>query len=159
VELIHDLYDSSRENKIFLHTRFDCGDDVLAPYKKKLKRFLNPDDFRSDQDVSVSQARRTLSDYKRATGKPVEFLELMVFYCEQASAFSQNFGMEGRSWFSSLLRVFRDALKVASTIPTKQRSTYISRLDRVRLACQSFGRFVGDDMNIIWGAVSRCFVA
>jgi len=58
VELIHDLYDSSQENKIFLHTRFDCGDDVLAPYKKKLKRVLNPDHFRSDQGVSVSKARR-----------------------------------------------------------------------------------------------------
>lgn len=67
-----------------LHTRFDCGDDVLAPYKKKLKRFLNPEDVRSDQDVSVSKARRLLSDYKRATGKPEQFLELKMFRSEEA---------------------------------------------------------------------------
>jgi hypothetical protein len=37
LELISDMYNLSKNNKDFLHTRFSIGDDILAPYKRSLK--------------------------------------------------------------------------------------------------------------------------
>ena len=41
--LIQNLCAASKENQAFLHARFGLGDDVLAPYKGTIKRWLCPD--------------------------------------------------------------------------------------------------------------------
>jgi hypothetical protein len=148
--LIQDLYSASKDNQAFLHARFGLGGDVLAPYKKSLERWLWPDVLRSNQDVSVSKALKAVSDYKKAVGQPEGLVELLVFYCEQAAGFSQDVGMEGDSWFSSLTRVFADALRLAITLPDEQQESCLARLDRVRDISQHFGWGVGDEMNSIW---------
>lgn len=148
--LIQDLYSASKDNQAFLHARFGLGGDVLAPYKKSLERWLRPDVLRSNQDVSVSKALKAVSDYKKAVGQPEGLVELLVFYCEQAAGFSRDVGMEGDSWFSSLTRVFADALRLAITLPDERQASYLERLDRVRDISQHFGWGVGDEMNSLW---------
>src|SRR5208283_4825372 len=83
--LIQSLYTAHKDNQTFLHARFGLGEDVLEPYKKTIDRWLWPDLFRK-QDTSVSQAKRAISDYKKAVGDPEGLAELMVFYCERAVA-------------------------------------------------------------------------
>lgn len=148
--LIQDLYSASKDNQAFLHARFGLGGDVLASYKKSLERWLWPDVLRSNQDVSVSKALKAVSDYKKAVGQPEGMVELLVFYCEQAAGFSRDVGMEGDSWFCSLIRVFADALKLAVTLPDERQASYLERLDRVRNISQHFGWGVGDAMNSLW---------
>ena len=80
--LIQSLYSAHKDNQTFLHARFGLGEDVLEPYKKTIDRWLWPDLFRK-QDTSVSQAKRAISDYKKAVGDPEGLAELMVFYCER----------------------------------------------------------------------------
>jgi len=65
--LIQSLYTAHKDNQTFLHARFGLGEDVLEPYKKTIDRWLWPDLFRK-QDTSVSQAKRAISDYKKAVG-------------------------------------------------------------------------------------------
>ena len=79
---------------------------MLEPYKKALERWLWPN-ILSNQDISVSKAKKAISDYKKAVGRPEELAELMVYYCEQAAGFSQDVGMAGESWFDAMLRTFR----------------------------------------------------
>jgi len=54
--LIQNLYAASKDNQVFLHARFGLGDDVLAPYKETIERWLRPDVLRN-QDYSVAKAR------------------------------------------------------------------------------------------------------
>ncbi len=150
VELIHDLYDASNENRVFLHARFALGEDVLDPYKKSLERWLWPDVFKPSQNVSVSKALKVISDYKKAVGQQEGLAELMVFYCEQAAGFTLDVCMEGDSWFSSLVRMFADALQVTTTLTAERQASLLARLDRVREMCSRLGWGVGDDMNQIW---------
>ena len=65
--LIQSLYSAHQDNQRFLHSRFGLGGDVLEPYKKIIDRWLWPDVLRN-QDTSVSQAKRAISDYKKAVG-------------------------------------------------------------------------------------------
>jgi hypothetical protein len=76
--LIQSLYTAHKDNQTFLHARFGLGEDVPEPYKKTIDRWLWPDLFRK-QDTSVSQAKRAISDYKKAVGDPEGLAELDGF--------------------------------------------------------------------------------
>lgn len=44
--LVQDLYAAGKENKDFLHARFNLGDDVLEPYVATISRWTCPDVMR-----------------------------------------------------------------------------------------------------------------
>jgi hypothetical protein len=146
--LIQNLYVAHQDNRAFLHARFGLADDVLQPYKRTIEQWLYPDVF-GPQDISVSKAKKAISDYKKAVDQPEGLVELMVFYCELASDFCDEFGMQDEGYFGALVRMFEQALKLASTLPTGQRDAFVSRLDRVRLVSHSFGYGVGDEMGLL----------
>ena len=144
--LIQDLYVAHKENRTFLHARFDVGSDALRPYKEMLDRWLWPDVFRN-QDTSVTKAKQAISSYRKAVGDPAGLAELMVFYCERAAGFCNDLGNQDEGYFDALVRMFEQALKVIGQLPAPDRDVLIARLDRVRLISHNFGHGVGDDMD------------
>ncbi len=73
--LVQDLYAASKNNRAFLHARFNLGDDALKPYKTTIARWLYPDVLRS-QDISIAKAKKAISDYKKAIGQAEGLVEL-----------------------------------------------------------------------------------
>jgi len=146
IGLVQDLYAASKDNQVFLHTRFALGDDVLKSYKVTIDRWLWPDLFKN-QDTSVSKAKKAISDYKKAIGQPEGLAELMVFYCERAAGFSDDVGLQDEGYFDALVRMFEQALKTIRDLPKDRRTELTDRLDAVRRICHNFGYGVGDDMN------------
>ena len=146
--LIQSLYATHKDNKTFLHARFALAEDVLEPYKKTIDRWLWPDVFRR-QDTSVSQAKRAISDYKKAVGDPEGLAELMVFYCEQAAGFCSDICNDDEGYFDALVRMFEQALKIANSLSVERRDDLLARLDRVRIISHNFGYGVGDDMDFL----------
>jgi len=152
--LIQSLYTANQENQTFLHTRFGLGEDVLEPYKKIIDRWLWPDLFRK-QDTSVSQAKRAISDYKKAVGDPEGLAELMVFYCERAAGFCSDVCNDDEGFFDALVRMFEQTLKFANALSIDRRDDLVSRLDRVRTISHKFGYGVGDDMDFLLSKYTR----
>lgn len=146
IGLIQGLYAASKDNQAFLHARFALGDDVLKPYKATIDRWLWPDVFKK-QDTSVAKAKKAMSDYKKAIGLPDGLAELMVFYCERASGFSDDVGLQDEGYFDALVRMFEQALKTISTLPENHQPELHARLDAVRRISHNFGYGVGDDMD------------
>lgn len=144
--LIHDLYSASKDNKTFLHARFGLGSDVLKPYKATLDRWLYPDAFKN-QDYSAAKAKKAIADYEKAVGSAEGLAELMVFYCERAARFSDEFGLQDEGYFDALVRMFEQALKTIASLIDPQRPALWQRLDEVRTVCRNFGYSVSDDMN------------
>ena len=153
--LIHDLYAAHKFNETFLHARFGSGEDVLEPYKKTIDRWLWPDLFRR-QDTSVAQAKRAISDYKKAVGDPEGLAELMVFYCERATGFCSDICNDDEGYFDALVRMFEQALKFANALSVDRRNDLVARLDRVRATSHEFGYGVGDDMDFLLSKFTRC---
>jgi hypothetical protein len=143
---VQDLYAASKDNQAFMHARFALGGDVLKPYKLTIDRWLWPDVFKN-QDTSVSKAKKAISDYKKAIGQPEGLAELMVFYCERASGFSDDVGLQDEGYFDALVRMFEQALKVIHSLPEDARPDLLDRLDTVRHTSHNFGYGVGDDMD------------
>jgi hypothetical protein len=153
--LIQSFYSAHKDNQTFLHARFSLGEDVLEPYKKTIDRWLWPDLFRK-QDTSVSQAKRAISDYKKAVGDPEGLAELMVFYCERAAGFCSDVGNDDEGYFDALVRMFEQAIKFANVLSVDRRDGFVARLERVRDISHEFGYGVGDDMDFLLSKFTRC---
>jgi len=152
--LVHDLYAASKDNQVFLHARFGLGDDVLGPYKASIDRWLWPDVYRN-QDTSVAKANKAIADYKKAGARPDGLAELMVFYCERGSGFSNDIGLQDEGYFGALVRMFEQALKAIADLPDSQRPALWSRLEEVRRISQSVGYGVGEDMDRLLAECAR----
>ena len=146
LELLRDLYSANKDNKAFLHARFALGGDVLEPYKTTIERWVCPD-VMSNQDISISKAKKAISDYRKAVGSPEGLAELSVFYCESCTDFLGFCGVDYEDYFNALVRMFEQALKANRNLEQTQQRSFIERLDSVRHEGQNWGWGVGDDMN------------
>ncbi len=144
--LVQDLYKASKENQSFLHARFALGGDVLKPYKLTIDRWLWPDVIKNEP-TSVSKAKKAISDYKKAVGQTEGLAELMVFYCERATGFIVDVGLQDENDFDALVQMFEQALKAIAALPDWQRPPLWTRLDAVRRVSDNFGYGVGDEMD------------
>lgn len=148
IGLVQDLYAASRDNQAFLHARFALGDDPLKPYKATITQWINPADYR--KPISVSKAKKAISDYKKALGQPEGLAELTVFYCEEVFGFLAGCGMDDDGFFDALVRMFQQALKYVLALPVAQQSAFLARLNRVRQMGQGVGWGVDRDFNRFW---------
>jgi len=147
--LIRDLYAANKDNQAFLHARFALGDDVLEPYKKVISRWTCPDVMRN-QDYSISKAKKTISDYKRAIGQPDGMAELSVFYCESCADYLSFCGTDDDGYFDAMVRMFEQALTIISQLKLTEQEAFVDRLDEVRLReSHSWCYYVVDEMNAL----------
>lgn len=146
--LVQDLYAASKDNQNFLHARFGVG-DVLDPYKATIERWLCPDVYKN-QDYSVAKAKKPIADFKKAIGQPEGLAELMVFYCEQASGFSEDVSMDDVGYYDALERMFEQAVTVAMALPEPQRESYLDQREDIRAWGRGMGWGLGDDFNASW---------
>jgi len=146
--LLHDLYSAGKDNQVFLHARFGLGEDVLAPYKASINRWLWPDMFKN-QNASVAEAKKSIANYKKAIGHPDGLAELMVFYCERASGFSVEVGLQDEGFFVPLVRMFEQALQAIARLPEAQRPPLVERLKLVQDISQGIGYGVDDAMSAL----------
>jgi hypothetical protein len=146
--LVQDMYAFSKDNQAFLHARFGLGADVLAPYKATIDRWLWPDVLKN-HPISISAAKRAIADYRKAAGVSEGLAELMVFYCERAAGFCEEYGMDDEGYFDALVKMFEQALKTSATLAPEPRDTMFGRLDAVCRISHNFGYGVGDDMDAL----------
>jgi len=136
--LVQDLYAASKDNQAFLHARLSLGNDV-------------PDLFKN-QDTSVVKAKKAIADYKKASGTADGLAELMVFYCERASGFSVDVGMDDESYLSALARMFEQAMTAVTALPEAQRMALWARLALVHERSRHIGYGVGDHIHAVMAA-------
>ena len=148
LRLVQDIYAASKDNQAFLHARLSLGEEVLKPYKEAIDRWLWPDVFKN-QNTSVAKAKKAITDYKKASGTADGLAELMVFYCERASGFSCDVGLDDEAYLSALVRMFEQALKAVAALPETQRAALWTRLQIVRDRSHDIGYCVGEDMDAL----------
>ena len=149
IALIKDLHSLSRDNRVFLDARLGLGADPLMPYKKTISRWISPDVVRG-QDISVAKAKKAISDYRKAIGLPEGVAELSVHYCEAAASLLSYCGMDDVGYCSALVRMYAQALDLATALPEAEREVMLDRLDAVRAAMTNVGWGVEEEMNELW---------
>ncbi len=144
--VIQDLYAASKSNQSFLHARFAMAEDVLEPYKATIDRWVCPDVMRN-QDISVAKAKKAISDYKKAIGRPEGLAELAVFYCESCMNLLGYCVIEDEGYFNALVQMFEQALKAITALEPDQQEYFVERLECIRSKGHSWGWGVGDGMD------------
>jgi len=100
-----------------------------------------------NQDISVSQARKAISDYKKAVGHPEGLAELLVYYCEACTELLGYCGMDDEGYFYALVRMFEQAVKAMGQLESDQQTSLVERLECVQLEAHNWGWGAGDHMD------------
>lgn len=102
VGLIQDLYGLNKANVDFLNTRLlSGGDNSLEPYKKRIEHAVSPKEPWK-QDVKLSEARRVISEYRKAKGDTHGLLSLMIHYVRCGNDFTLEFGDIDEPFYNSM---------------------------------------------------------
>ena len=76
IGMISESYTLSLQNKNFCNALLlNNKEDALEEYKQIVQRYVYPDVTKRNQDISLSGARKAISEYKKATGNLVGTLE------------------------------------------------------------------------------------
>lgn len=126
---VQDLYKFRKENRDFLHTRFLKGIMGLDEYKATIQKYMYPKEpWKPGHDVSLSKAKKAISDYRKAVKDPYGLIELMIFYVECGTGFSLEFGDMDEPFYSSLESVFAQVLTLLKPYPLEEIDCYVVKL-------------------------------
>jgi hypothetical protein len=132
LSLIGEFYSLSKANKDFLEARFLRNNNALDRYKVQIKKYLAPNEpWKSNQQISLKDAKKILSDFKKATTDKIGLIELMVHYVECGTDFLCEFGDMYEQYYASLESVFDNALKVMKQFEAEEIQNFIDRLKTV----------------------------
>jgi hypothetical protein len=76
--------------------------------------------------------------------------ELSIFYCEEAFDLLESCSMNDEKYFAALIHMYGRSLKIASSLPSTERSTYLERLGRLRSRGRNIGWVVEEGFNSLW---------
>jgi hypothetical protein len=105
------------------------------------------------QKISVANAKKAISDYKKAIGLPQGVAELSVFYCEEAISLLSWCGMDDEGYYVALVRMFEQALTAVERLPALEHASLYERLDPLRSKAGSLGWGVQDELNELWHSI------
>ncbi len=103
VALVKDLHDASPENRDFLRARFDAENisgEALESYRRKIVEQFFPQ--RGFGKLKLSEARKAIRDYRKATGNVAGTIDLLLTYVENGTAFTNEFGDINEGYYNSL---------------------------------------------------------
>ncbi len=138
LKLVGDLYRLSKDNRVFIESRFLAGEDALEHYKHVISDAVYPDIERG-KPVRFSVGKKAISDYKKATNDTVGTLELMVHYLEQGNQFTVDYGDIDEQFYASLESMFDHILKALDKESVNLQERLVPRLEAVVKAARHMG--------------------
>jgi len=127
VSLICDLYSISPQNRNFLETRFIPASGGLEKYKKIITKALYPDVI-SNGRISFRDAKKAISDYKKAVGTGTGLAELLVYAFECGNNFTCEYGDMDEPFYDSMIRLFNLAVDTLAALDPPLADSFIRRL-------------------------------
>lgn len=146
--LVKDLYDSSSANRTFLEARTQAtasGGAALEIYRARIVEQFFPK--RGFGKLKLSEARKAVREYKKATGNAEGTIELLLTYLENGNEFTCQYGDISASFYDSLCSVMDE---LAGMLKSEGRAVYAKvsdRLDRVATKAKGIGWGYGDHIN------------
>jgi len=139
VSLIGELYRLSSENQRFLEAQLGNASKQLGTYRRLVADCLFPDPLRKDAKVRISEAKRAVSQYARATGDTAGTVDLMLAFVEAGTAFAAYLGYGEDSFFSALENMLSSALTLLRRGSEELRQSMRPRLVRLSAAARDLG--------------------
>lgn len=153
--LVADLYNLSKENKQFLHARFAVGEDPAKKYKDIISTAMHPDIY-SNKGVQIAKAKQAISDYVKAVGQGEGEIDLMIYFVEQGTDFTANFGDINAPFYDALLTMYARATKKVKALPEEKQAPFRERLSSIVSQAARTGWGYGDGVReMYWEAFEK----
>ena len=129
IKLVSELYSLSKSNSDFLSARYVLSPDTIDRYKKEIKKYLGPDEpWKKNTQISLSSAKKVLSDYKKATNDEFSIIDLMIYYVEVGNDFTCEYGDMYEQYYISLETVFDQSIALTKKHDETMVYHFIERL-------------------------------
>ena len=148
IALVHDLYDSSPENRQFLRGRLLPSPADLERYRRQVTDAVYPDPF-SSKPVRVGEAQRLIKHYQLSTGDESGTVDLMLAMAEAGTEQAVDLGYCNEAYFASLERVLKSVVGGLPAVPESARLSIVERLQRLAKRAESTGWGYGDAVREI----------
>lgn len=150
VNLLHDLYRLSPENKDFFHTRFSTADeDPLPRYKKIIQDSIHP--YLEDHEpLEIEKANDAINRYSRAVDNPIGEAELRIFYVECGNNFTLSYGDIDEDFYDALLDMYEYAIETVLETPKEEQNAFQERLKAIMESASHIGWGYGDGLGDLY---------
>lgn len=151
---LHDLYDATPDNRRFLHARFFSGTAELDNYRKLIQDAVAPNPL-GNKPIRVSEARRLIRHYHRATDDPVSTTDLLAYALELGIEQSLDLGVEGDDYFGPLLHIVDDFIRLYDELPPGAQEFAYDRFKALVLRATDIGWGFGDEMDNLFQSIQQ----
>lgn len=150
--LVKDLYEASASNRDLIQARCQAGKsggEILEKYRGKIVEQFYP--ARGEAKLRLSEARKAINDYRKATGNLPGTAELLMTYVEQGAEFTHEYGDIDERFYNSVESVLDE---LAALLHNEARGMYpelSERLTRVEQITDGIGWGFHDHIgDVVW---------
>lgn len=145
IALVKDLYDVSPDNRDFLQARFQAEENngtALEKYRLRIVEQFFP--ARGDGKLKLTEVRKAIRDYRKATGNLTGTIELMLTYVENGTEFTRQFGDINASFYNSLESVLIELTELLLHQGNDLYPQFRERIQRLTVHADNIGWGYGD---------------
>jgi hypothetical protein len=150
LDLVHQLYEASDNNKAFLTTRFQpeatFGSHELEIMKKRIHRMMCPGVHSANGYPQLREARKIITDYKK-TKDHLGTLDLMLTYVEAGNEFTCLYGDIDEPFYNSIESMLDSFAKLFREDSRQYGAYFAERLKQVARDASGIGWGYGDFVN------------
>jgi hypothetical protein len=148
IALVKDLYNASSDNRDFLQARFQAEENAgtaLEKYRQKIVEQFFP--RRGFGKLKLSEARKAIRDYRKATGNLTGTIDLMLTYVENGTEFTHQFGDIDESFYNSLQSVLNEMTNLLLREASELYPRFRERVQRLTTHADHIGWGFGDALR------------
>jgi hypothetical protein len=135
IKLVKELYLLNRANKDYFHTKFQLI-DPMEYYKDMIESNICPE---LNRPTRLGEAKKAITQYKKAVGDFLGELELMVFYVECGTSEIVQFGDMYEAFYDSLESMFGKITTKLQKSDIKIQKLFMPRLKKIISDSQGTG--------------------
>ncbi|WP_077212480.1 DUF6155 family protein [Bacillus dakarensis] len=107
IQLIVDLYKANKDVKQFLSTKFigeEAVEVLFEQTKQRIKNEFFPD--RGNGKLRLAEAKKAITDFKKLADDRMRIVDLMLFYVEMGTDFTDSYGAIDEKFYNSMVSMF-----------------------------------------------------
>ena len=150
--LVKDLYEAAAENRDFIQARCqaeESGGEILEKYRGKIVEQFYP--ARGEAKLRLSEARKAIKDYRKATGNLSGTAELLLTYVESGAEFTHDYGDIDERFYNSVESALDELATLLRGEARAMYAQFSERLARVERLTDGVGwgfhDYIGD---VVW---------
>ena len=111
IQLIVDLSKLNSDVKKYLSAQFN-GEEVILELHNQAKKKIKDGFFPERGDIlSLNEAKNTITTFKKLSKDNIKTLDLMIYYVEIGTEFTNTYGDIDSKFYSSMISMFSKVIK------------------------------------------------